>query len=157
MISAKSYNPLIWVYNFGSWLNIFPYYWNKNEGCLVLTETRPEMREKYKFWKRFAIFNISLRIGVLILVVLLLNYAPNVVGDEIILLIFMGSVFLMSTTMHMVNFWLGSELVIHMNTLLQVNRNSGNQAAYIFSAHGRHRSLRLLIILFLCLIYSQLL
>ena len=126
MISLKSFQPLIWSYNFGSWLNILPFYWNKIEGRLFLLETQAEMSRKYKFWKAFAIFNVFIRLCVIIFILVLMKFGPNVQPEEIILLFFILCLFLMSTPMHVMYFCSGSIIVNHMNALLQLNEDSGN-------------------------------
>ena len=125
MISPKSFEPLIWSYKFGSWSNILPYYWNQNEGRLFLLETQPEMRKKYKFWKTFAIFNISIRVCAILSLFILMKFGPNVQTEEIILLIFVACILLMSTPIHVLYFSYGSRFVNHLNALLQLNRDLG--------------------------------
>ena len=125
MISLKSLEPLIWLYNFGGWLNLFPYYWNQNEGRLVLLETQPGMRKKYKFWKAFAIFNISSRICVIIVFLVTMKFGPNIQPQEILLLVFLVCILLMSVPVHLLYLFFGSRIVNHMNSLLQLNQDSG--------------------------------
>ena len=125
MISPKTFEPLVWVYNLGSWLNVFPYYWNKKEGCLFLTKRNPRMIKKYILWKVFAIWNIYIRICIIIENLLIMKFGPNIQPEEFILLTLMASVMFMSIPVHMVNFWFDSEIVLQMNTLLEINKNYG--------------------------------
>ena len=125
IMAPKSFQPLIWSYNFGSWLNILPFYWNKNESRLYLLETQPEMREKKKFWKGFAILNISIRICVIIFILVTMKFGSDVQPEEIILLVFILCIFLMSTPIHVQYFCFGSKFVNQMNTFLQLDQDSG--------------------------------
>ena len=125
MLTLKSLEPLIWTYNFGSWLNTLPYYWNKNEGRLFLIEAEPGLKNKYRVWKAFAVINISCRIVAIISTFIMMRFGPNVQPAEIILMIFIASVMLCSTPIHILYFIHGPRFVIHMNTLLQLNRDSG--------------------------------
>ena len=127
MLTQKSLQPLIWTYNFGSWLNILPYYWNKNEGRLLLVKGEPGLKNKYKFWKVFAVINICGRIGEIVLTFILMRFGPNLQSEEIIFLMFGASVALLAASIHILYFCCGPRLVIHMNTLLQVNQDSGTE------------------------------
>ena len=124
MIAQKSLEPLIWCYNFGSWLNILPYYWNQNESCLILLQKDPEMRKKYELWKSFAIFNIFIHVGVMIGFFCIMMFVQNIQSEEIILLIFMNSIALMSTSAHIYYITSSSKFVTYMNALLQWNRDA---------------------------------
>ena len=134
MISLKSFKPLVWSYNFGSWLNILPFYWNKKEGRLFLLETQTGMRRKYKFWRTFAMFNISIRIGSIIFALVATTFnGHNVQSQEFILMFFILCLLLMSTPLQVFCFCFGSELVNHMNALLQLDEDSGTCNNFIYN------------------------
>ena len=125
MISKKSFEPLVWAYQLGALGRFIPFYWDSDQECLVPLVNNKEKWKDYMFWKFFAFINLLVRFSYMGYVGCFLVFGSNIQAYEIIMGLFFICTCLLTIPMHFVLIFEEQAAVRHMNSLLLLNKLSG--------------------------------
>ena len=132
MISKKSIAPIILYYRFGYWTKALPWFWDFSKVWLLLPNKQAKPNPTEITWlKAHFIGQIVGRVSLVLLIMFTLALSHNVEPAEVIFGIFMSSLTLMATPLHVECFRNSPAIVEHMNSLFHIKRIAGTDTEWI--------------------------